>query len=367
MRNGTLSKLRLNKYRCFESYVLENLTRVNLLVGKNNCGKTSVLEAINLLIANGSPLVIEELAIMRDERRIQVLESPYRQVDIVDISPLFSGHNVPIGEKVVISSNQSGVSLQIVPDSEVEDYFYDDSDIKRMAIEHAEIPAVGLKITTEPLTVPIPVLPLGETGSLIYSNRLRRRSQVTPTRPCQFLTPTSLHPRDMHTLWNKAVREGGEAAVIRALQFLQGNIESIHFLMDNRFAPDVLVGVRGGGRKLPLSSFGDGMRRLLALTLSLTESANGVLLIDEIDSGLHWTVMEDLWRLVIDTARKADIQVFATTHSLDCIRGLAALVGSEKDLASDVSIQKIERSLKKAVVFDGTDVLDAIRHNIEVR
>lgn len=367
MPNERFSKLQLTNFRCFESYALEDLARVNLLVGKNNCGKTSIIEAINLLVAMGSPLVLEDLAIMRGERRVKYLESPYRQIDIVDVSPLFTGHSVPLGEEVVVSSNRARLSLQVVPNSEVDEFFYNDSDMKRMASEGDETPAVGLRITAEPSVEPVPVFPLGETGSLVYSNRLRRRSQVPPALPSQFLTPTSLRPREMQTLWNKALREGGESAVIRALQFLQSDIESIHFLMENRFAPDVLVGVRGGGRKLPLSSFGDGMRRLLALTLSLIESANGVLLIDEIDSGLHWTVMEDLWRLVIDTARKADIQVFATTHSLDCIRGLAAVVETEKSFADDVSIQKIERSLKRAVAFDAADIQDAIRHNIEVR
>ena len=109
------------------------------------------------------------------------------------------------------------------------------------------------------------------------------------------------------------------------------------------------------------------MRRLLALSLALIQAANGVLLIDEIDTGLHWTVMEDMWRLVIDTARKSSVQVFATTHSQDCIRGLASLVESRSDLASEVCVHKIERLLDKAVRFDANDVQAAVDRNIEVR
>ena len=109
------------------------------------------------------------------------------------------------------------------------------------------------------------------------------------------------------------------------------------------------------------------MRRLLALSLSLMRTANGFLLIDEIDTGLHWTVMEEMWRLVVETARRSSIQVFATTHSYDCIRGLASLVESRPDLAGDVSVQKIERSLKKAVGFDAADVRAVVEQNVEVR
>ena len=168
-------------------------------------------------------------------------------------------------------------------------------------------------------------------------------------------------------MWDNALRDGHESGVIRALQFLQGDIESVHFLTGDQSAPNVLVGTSGGGRKLPMTSFGDGMRRMLALSLSLIDAANGVLLVDEIDTGLHWTVMEDMWRLVVETARKSSVQVFATTHSYDCIRGLAALTESRPDLVGEVSIHKIERALNKAVRFADKDIPAIVDQNIEVR
>ena len=367
MFTDLFDEIRLTRFRGFESYTLENLARVNLLVGKNNCGKTSVIEAIGLLAANGNPLVLEDLAVMRGERRIRYLDRPFRGIEIVDISPLFSGHSVPLGAEVMVASNRRGLSLQIVQNSEVDEYLYGDSDIRRMVNEGDEPPTLGLKIVTEGLKDSIPVFPLGEAGSLVYSNRLRRRSQWPPLCRSRFLTPTSLQPREMRTMWDKALRDGHETGVIRALQFLQGDIVSVHFLAGDQSAPDVLVGLSGGGRKLPMTSFGDGMRRLLALTLSLIDAANGVLLIDEIDAGMHWTVMEDMWRLVVETARKSSVQVFATTHSYDCVRGLASLVESCPDLAGEVSIQKIGRSLSKAVHLDAARIQVAVEQNIEVR
>ncbi len=139
-------------------------------------------------------------------------------------------------------------------------------------------------------------------------------------------------------------------------------LESIHFTSEG-----VLLGFCGAGRRAPLGSHGDGMRRLLALSLSLIQAAQGYLLVDEIDTGVHWTVMEDMWRLVVDTARKSSVQVFATTHSHDCIRGLAALTESRPDLAGEVSMHKIERALKKAVRFAEKDIPAIVDQNIEVR
>ena len=77
--------------------------------------------------------------------------------------------------------------------------------------------------------------------------------------------------------------------------------------------------------------------------------------------------MEDLWRLVIHAARDKNIQVFATTHSYDCVKGLASLLEREPELAEDVSLQKLERRLDEAVAFRGEQIPIAIDHNIELR
>ena len=118
---------------------------------------------------------------------------------------------------------------------------------------------------------------------------------------------------------------------------------------------------------MPLGSHGDGMRRLLALSLSLIKTTNGILLIDEIDTGLHWTTMEEMWRLIVNTARKSNVQVFTTTHSYDCIRGLASLVESSTELASEISVQKVDRSLARAVTLDAENIRIAVAQDIEVR
>ncbi len=109
------------------------------------------------------------------------------------------------------------------------------------------------------------------------------------------------------------------------------------------------------------------MRRLLALSLSLSDCTDSMLLVDEIDTGLHWTIMEDLWRLVIGAAQGRNVQVFATTHSYDCVKGLASLLESEPGLAGEVSLQKLERRLEEAVALDGQELASAIDLDIEIR
>ena len=109
------------------------------------------------------------------------------------------------------------------------------------------------------------------------------------------------------------------------------------------------------------------MRRLLALSLSLVQSEGGILLVDEIDTGLHYSVMGDMWSLVAETARRRDVQVLATTHSSDCVRGLAWLCENHPDLGKEVSLQKIEPDLDEAVALNAEQIVLAVNQGMEVR
>ena len=95
---------------------------------------------------------------------------------------------------------------------------------------------------------------------------------------------------------------------------------------------------------------GDGIWRLLALALSLVRARRGVLMIDEIDTGLHYSALEDMWRLVGLTAKRLDIQVFATTHSSDCWKALAAVCAEMGAGAEDATIHLRCQSSKSSAV-----------------
>ena len=360
-----LKTFKLEGYRGFKVYELTDLTRVNLLVGKNNCGKTSILEAVHFLVSRGDPFVLVRPARHRGEVNDAGAES--RPGVRPDVSHLFFGRRFDPGVRFRLSAGggHGKVSVAVRPA---------DPDDRPSLFENVadDFHVLVLEIKGTLLKRPT-ILPVAENGVLPDTRYLRLRapgSEGAP--PVQFVTPDSLDLDPMRAMWDRVLIEGRESEVIRAMQLLEPELDSIHFLTSDEprmrsGRAGVLLGFRGAGRRAPMGSYGDGMRRLLALSLSLIRTADGFLLIDEIDTGLHWTVMEEMWGLVVETARRSSIQVFATTHSYDCIRGLASLVESRPDLAGDVSIQKIERSLEKAVDFDAADVRAAVEQNIEVR
>jgi AAA15 family ATPase/GTPase len=106
---------------------------------------------------------------------------------------------------------------------------------------------------------------------------------------------------------------------------------------------------------------------MLGLVLAMVNLENGILLVDEIDSGLHFTVMTDMWKVVWETAKKLNIQVFATTHSRDCWQSLAELITEEKITDNEITIQRIDRDKEKAVSFNTRQIYLASERDIEVR
>ena len=354
-----LKTLALRRFRGFESYELTDLATVNLIVGKNNCGKTTVLEAVELLVSNGHPFVLHDLA----SRRGEVTSSGNN----VRISHLFFGHVCEPGACFALSADDGAhaISAHILSLDDVGE----DASLwaDRRGFSEESAPAFGLRLASGAGGAEN-VLPVADDGTIPSSRWPRSISNVASVAPVRFLTLESAASERMRDAWNEILAEGREGEIARDMEFIVPEIDSIHFLTGGTLRDGgILVGLRGGGRRMPIGSYGDGLRRLLALRLALAGANHGFLLIDEIDAGLHWTVMEDVWRLLVEVAKKSDVQIFATTHSLDCIRGLGSLVRSRPDLGAEVSLQKVHRSLEQAVSFAGEQIATAVEQQIELR
>lgn len=128
-----------------------------------------------------------------------------------------------------------------------------------------------------------------------------------------------------------------------------------------------IVRLAGSSEPVTLRSMGDGMVRLFHLALALVNSKGGLLLVDEIENGLHYSVYEDLWNLVFRTARDLDVQVFATTHSWNCIEAFQKAACA--DVASEGYLIRLgwKRDEVVATVYDESDLAIVTRDHIEVR
>jgi len=364
----------LQDYRGFKHYGLRNLSRVNLLVGRNSSGKTSLLEGIQLLASGGDPRVLVDTAMRRGEVASVTEESKRGQGRTYpQLSHFFHGHDCAEGARFVLEADEGRRHLlvQIAGQQEQDaarqlDVFAADNPLRSRLL-------IRIQGGTHPLGEQgLPVTPDGVLSLRDYHYMPSLSPDDERLSPTQFVAPDSLGPWTMSDMWNRAVNEGREREVTDALKILEPGVSDVVFLSSqprsgHTTRAGIVVALRGMKRRVPLGTLGDGMSRLLSLSLGLVQSENGVLLVDEIDTGLHYSVMGDMWRMVVETAQRSNVQVFATTHSFDCVRGLGYLCESHPQLASEVSLQKIEPRLSEAVAVNSREIPFAVQQGIEMR
>jgi AAA15 family ATPase/GTPase len=112
---------------------------------------------------------------------------------------------------------------------------------------------------------------------------------------------------------------------------------------------------------------GEGIGRLLSIILAIANAKGGTILIDEIENGLHYSVLSNVWKAIADAARRADVQIFATTHSLECIR--AAHEAFESSDKYDFRYHRLERIKDeiRSVTYDQENLAISDEMNLEMR
>lgn len=367
-----LKNIKVAAYRGFRELNVEGLNRVNLFVGQNNSGKTSILEAAQVIASEGNFGVL--LRSLRRRGEIVAANELERSVEEYDVCHLFHGHKVKSGSGFKLEGfNGKAVSVrcEVVPAPQ-------DNEEGQMPIfefdEGAQL-ALSLKVGGAP-PVTVPLSPFGG----IPVDMLRRRLGVsgglavlagdtTEASPIRVVPTEGLETRSMSVLWDAVALTPDEPKVIEALQIIEPSIEKIAFLGREavRSAGGIVVKFKDSDSRLPIGSLGDGVKRLLCLSLSVIRATRGYLMVDEIDTGLHHSVMEDMWRMVITTATRLNVQVFATTHSQDCINSLGLLHQIDPKLAAEVSVHRLERGLPHSVRYGPDEISTATRQEIEVR
>ncbi|MEQ8996295.1 MAG: AAA family ATPase [Coleofasciculus sp. B1-GNL1-01] len=378
-----LKNLTINNFRCFKHFELQQLGRVNLLVGKNNSGKTSILEAIQLLCSKGNPEPLLDAMTNRGEYFWSDESRRSGRDRQLDICHLFHGHeiesgsefsivglnddfqnklSVSIGKRPIASSANSEIEsdkstsfVEDFPDNLIELVF----NISWTDGNHRE----GLKRT------------LSANGGLSEDYIRRWRVIGKPSKNAaknQYITSSSLTTTNMTELFEQVVLTPEETLVYQALQTIEPKIQRLASITSgsrrtSESRGGFVVRLADNDQRVPIGSMGDGIWRMLGLALSTVSAKGGVLLVDEIDTGLHFTAMEDMWKLLLETAKKLNVQVFATTHNSDCWTSLASIASQEQDTEDGITIQRIEPGKETGVVFTEREMVIAAQRGIEVR
>lgn len=386
-----IEQLTIEGYRGFEKLSMEGLGRVNLIVGKNNAGKTSVLEAVRLLAGSRDVMTMREIARVRGE--VVVDESSDRSRSSTNLAHAFHGHEVRAGQEINIRSAQRIPPFNLVVQA-VEEILERDADARiygsggvvddhrDLAVDPSELAISFMPEVADDVQAYTKHFAMDAAGLLLidrhpmFRSRYQRLSQLEQVALVRVLPPESLGAEEMATMWSEMRRRKEQRPAIEALRVLDPMVRDVEFLAGSTTRSSSTQGIyldrEDEALLTPIGSMGDGMRRMLALSLALASARGGYLLVDEIDTGLHWSVMADMWKLVMQAAKDNGVQVFATTHSKDCLEALAeAVEGAETGLFEDPNdrpvVFRVEAGRDTAARFDADMLRYAVEEEIEVR
>jgi AAA15 family ATPase/GTPase len=179
---------------------------------------------------------------------------------------------------------------------------------------------------------------------------------------------TEISFKELALYWDAITLTPKEESVVAALQILEPDVERISFTSNPTNYSGILIKIRGQNNPVPLGSMGNGMHRILSIAMAAVSSEDGFLWVDEIDTGLYYQTQTDMWRLIFETAQRLNVQVFATTHSWDCIAAFQEAL----EQSQDSSVGKLFRLSRRgedirAVEYTPDELSVAVRQSIEVR
>src|SRR6266487_1417047 len=359
-----LNSLEVRNFRAFRDLKIEHLGRVNLLVGKNNVGMTYLLEAIQLYASQAAtPTFIWEIMRTRQE-----VKHPFVNVRdmLMALKYLFYGRDdiKPGLQPIQIGPiNSSRESLSIAVDWSVTETR--DGTLHTRPLEPGEdytadnlVPRFTIKIGGHTLSYPID--PSLSQGILrLNANEI----------PCLFTSAHGLSSQRITELWDSIALTRLEKDVLAALRLIAPGLVDLNFVSTPLSGGERIpvVKITDIDERLPLYSLGDGMLRALGISLALVNAKDGILLIDEFENGIYYSVQPDLWRLIFQVARRLNVQVFATTHSWDCIEGFQKAANADKQEEGIVIRLSIKKGAVNVTLFDEEELGIATREQIEVR
>ena len=358
-------------FRGIKDLTIPRLGGVTLLAGMNGIGKTTILDAVRVFAHRGSYATLVGILRGRDETRVFIDEDGDAEVG-PNWNALFYGRDL---------SSESFIAIGQV-----------DSEYK-------------VSIRTKPSTVQLELPPyqgalLGDEESLLeisFNGHKReyptnpsyyRRRRIDPRRRrimdigdtdempasliCESLGPGIPSGSDLDRFWDYVALTDEEHRTVEALRLIYGNrIERVAFVGENsrrfRVGRRAMVKMKGESRPVPLMSLGDGAVRVFGVALALASSNDGFLLLDEVENGIHHTIQRDFWKMVMLTARDNNVQVIATTHSSDCVKGFARAAVDLDEVVGLLHRIENDGGKARAVSYSEEGLKVAAEQGIEVR
>jgi len=344
----------IRRFRGLRQLDVQGFGRVNLIIGKNDCGKTALMEALWL----SSDEDVADYFVSAQESRIT--NGDPSNFDRFWL-PLFWNQSVDQG--LTIDTRWLGQRPPLTIElrkADVPNVRTKHPSGKPRAEQRRPRAGWALELTTSSG---------GETktGTIVSSG-----------------TDVSLPPSEMraHTAWIEASRNitvtdiglfsklkqtGRDDLLVEVLKMIDPQISGVELLAPNGGDAEVYVRLEPGKLLLPISMMGEGFQRSFELGVASVSPELESAFVDEIDNGLHHSVLESLWTWLAKVSAQRQLQIFATTHSEECIQAACRAFTAAND--DGLRVIRLDRRGEDTVatVYDRALVEAATQMDVEIR
>jgi len=366
-----LENITIHRFRGLRDLTLQDLGEINLLVGVNNSGKTSVLEAISTYCCPLDLLAWLNTAWQREIKssrkpQLEALKWLFPQNKDINQIDFYLGETYVSGEGNFAVKESRGFYQEIealsLENPTTEEYLFDNLDFPQ-TVRGAKINLEAiLKKSNNDLEEKI-----SESFSILSNERLIiNRKKRSSLLSIDIITPVSHRIEQLEVrLLSEATLQGLKLEIIKLLQVIDEEIIDLQILTKMGDRAHIYIQHKKLGFS-PLSAFGDGVRRLLFMAVTLVNVRGGILLIDELETSIHTEALSKSFAWLVKSCKLMNVQLFATTHSLEAIDAMLDAIDSETDLVLYRLEQK--ESQMKAVRLE-RDRLKRLREDLglEVR
>lgn len=345
-------ELKISNFRGISRLELKDISKLNLVVGENNSGKTTLLEALFLLTGINNP-------------QLTLSINSFRYFDLIgDVSWKSFFKDLDLNNKINLGAkfnDESQRNLIIKPHSLIKQAMTDKSSISISSTSTLETNGLVMEVIIssekKPFKSEIRFDPekLAKKESPLIINPIKDYKELRKGTFISDRTKNELSGR-----FDNIQKRKEKKQVIDILKNIEPNLNDIVLGQEGMIYVDL-----GLKNLMPLQLMGDGMVKILAVILAIMDTKDGVVLIDEIENGLHFKSQEILWKAIAETSEKYNVQVVATTHSIENIRALSNILKN----GINGGLYRIENDGKqhKAIYFSQEKIMSFVESNWEIR
>jgi len=323
MSDHFIKNIEIKNFKCFENFKAEGFGRVNLIGGKNNVGKTAFMEACAINIYS------IDISKMTD-----VLGSPKLAREFLEIGSRVGASKEEMQSFLELANHYSAISNI----NDVEYNIMDSDGIKEYNFQYKN---KNFKVNINDFSF-----------------------ERTKQNNIKFITKLGFTKLQLKQVFISVQKKDKEEILYSYINEFDSNVTNFKIIGGDE--PSAKVIDRDIYQEI--NEFGDGLKHYISIICSLYACENGYLFIDEIDNGIHYTQLDRLWKIILTISKEQNVQVFATTHSKECIESYARVAkGLEDDEITFFKLGKNQEGEIKGMVYPYDWFVDSIEQEQEMR